>query len=170
MLKGFGKARIPIAEEQARNLADFVKNLTKDVGTMMNGFKKEHKEMSEELKGRLVKEVKEIETYVTKLLKEFRASRSDPRVSEAYRKNFDKYIRGIISSVRGIANNTKQLIGEYHSDMSKARHAWQGMTATLARAKGKGALTKIETGEKVATVAEATEKKRRNRKRGRKRP
>jgi hypothetical protein len=33
------------------------------------------------------------------------------------------------------------------------------MTATLARAKGKGVLTKIETGEKVATVAEATEKK-----------
>jgi hypothetical protein len=54
--------------------------------------------------------------------------------------------------------------------MSKARHVWQGMTATLARAKEKGVLTKIETGEKVATVAEATEKKRRSRKRGRKRP
>jgi|GEM_PF-1176239 len=165
MLGGFGNARKHMGEEQAKNLedflktiGDFVKNLTRNVGTMMNGFRKEHKEVSEELKGKLAKEAKDIEAYITKLLKDFRASRSE--MSETLRKNLDKYIRDIINCVRGIANNTRQLIGEYHSDMSRARHAWQGMAATLAKAKEKGGLTGIGSGEKVATVAQATKKNR----------
>ena len=47
-IKGFAADRKKMSEGQAKNLADFVNALTKNVGVMLKGFQASHKEMSEE--------------------------------------------------------------------------------------------------------------------------
>lgn len=47
-LKGFEVDRKKMSKEQAKNLADFVKGLEKNVGNMLTEFQKNHKEMSKE--------------------------------------------------------------------------------------------------------------------------
>ena len=67
--------------------------------------------------------------------------------------------------------DTRKLMGEYGSDIAKAKSAWQGMASSLARSRNGGVMPKIEAGEKVATVAGSVEKKSKKKagkKRGRK--
>ena len=45
-----------MSEEQAEGLSDFVADLTKNVGSMIKGFQKEHKEMTDNLKESFEKE------------------------------------------------------------------------------------------------------------------
>jgi len=150
MLGGFAKNHKQMSKEQAKNLADFVNSLTKDVGSMLSGFEKARGEMSEELKDRLAKEVKEIETYVAKKLKEFNTAHAD--MSEALKKELNGYVMGIVKETRGF-------LKEIGSDMSQARKAWQGMSATLARSRKAGfPMPKIAAGKKTTTVRQATHK------------
>ena len=53
----------------------------------------------------------------------------------------------------------KKLLGEYGSDMAKAKAAWLGMAGSLARSRKGGVMPRIEAGEKVTTVEDAVEKK-----------
>ena len=57
------------------------------------------------------------------------------------------------------ASDVKKLWGEYGWDMAKAKVAWQGMAASLAKSRKGGVMPRIEAGEKVTTVEEAVEKK-----------
>ena len=79
-----------------------------------------------------------------------------------------KEIKDIQTSVKNIISNTQALIGEYRSDMAKARRAWQGMADSMAKSRKTGVIAKIETGEKTDTGEEKGKKRGRKAKRGRK--
>lgn len=163
-IKGFAADRKKMSEGQAKELADFVADLTKNVGNMIKGFQKEHKEMADNLKGGLErgetdrlkgfkgmmgdiqKGINDIENYVAKKLKEF--SDAHAEMSEQQKQYLAKY-------VSGIANEVKKLLGEYDSDMEKAGAAWQGMVASLD--KRRGIKPKVEAGVKVMPVKEVVE-------------
>jgi len=167
-IKGFAADRKEMSKEQAKDLANFVKDLTKDVGAMMKEIAKAHKEMagnlSESLKrgetdrlkdfrgvmGNIQKGIKDIENYVAKKLKEF--SDAHEEMSEQQKRDLAKY-------VRGIAIEVKKLLGEYGSDMKKAKAAWRGMAGSLAKSRKGGVMPRVEAGEKVTTVEEAIGKK-----------
>jgi len=201
-LKGFASDRKKMGAEQAKSLADFVKNLTKNVDGMLARFQREHKEMkgpllkslsdfvtdltrnvSSMMKGiqsahkemavnlradlekgeadrlkefksmmtGIQKGIREIETYVANKLKEFGNAHAD--MSEALKRELAKYVGDIVSTV-------KKLLGEYSSDMAKAKRAWEGMSSTMAKARKTGAVPKIEAGAKVTPIKKAKLKKR----------
>jgi len=139
----FQKDHQQMSKEQAKSLADFVNSITKDVGSMLSGFEKDRGKMSKELKDKLAKEVKEIELYVAKKLKEFNNDHAD--MSEALKKELNGYVMGIVKETRGF-------LKECGSEMSQARKAWQGMSATMAKARKAG--FKIDAGKKVTTVGQ----------------
>lgn len=150
MLKMFERDHKQMSKEQAKGLSDFVVNLTEEIGSMLDSFQKSRNEMSEELKDRLAKEVKEIETHVANKLKEFNKDHAD--MSEELKKDLAKYVEGIVKE-------TQKLLKEYSSDMAQAKKAWNGMSATMAKARRAGfIMPKIDAGEKVTTVKQATRK------------
>lgn len=142
-LKGFANDR--------KKLADFVNELTDEVGSMLSSFEKQRNEMSKELKDKLAKEISEIEHYVANKLKEFNNAHAD--MSEELRKDLAKYVEGIVSE-------TRKLLREYGSDMAQARKVWRQLCATMAKARKGGVMPKIEAGEDVSTVEQAVRKSR----------
>jgi DNA-binding ferritin-like protein len=186
MLKGFhtehkemsAALRAELAKGEQSRLKDFkammsdiektLADLTKNVSNMIKGFQKDHKAMADELEAGLEqgetqrlkdfqkmmsdiqKDMKEIETFVANKLKEFDAAHAD--MSEELRKDLAKYVAGIVKE-------TGQLIREYSSEMAQAKKAWSGMSATMAKARKAGfMMPKIDAGEKVTTVKQATRK------------
>ena len=139
-LRGFTSDRKKMAKEQAEGLANFVADLTKNVGNMMKGLQKTHKEMAYNLKeslekgetdrlkdfkdmmGYITKGLIEIENYVGNKLREFHDDHSE--MSDVLKKSLAKYVRDIV-------NDVKKLLGEYRSEMKKTRGVWQGMPKTL---------------------------------------
>jgi hypothetical protein len=102
--------------------------------------------MSEELKDKLAKDVKEIETYVANKLKEFDDAHAD--MSEELKKDLAKYVGGIVSE-------TRKFLKECGSDMAQARKAWKDMSATMAKLRKSGVMPRIQASEKVSTVGQA---------------
>jgi phage host-nuclease inhibitor protein Gam len=159
MLKRFQKEHRDMSSALSKSLSDFVMDLAKDVGSMMKNIQKMHKEMAENLKKNLEKGeterlkdfqkmmsdiqkgIKEIETFVANKLKEFNNDHAD--MSEALKKELNGYVMGIVKETRGF-------LKECGSEMSQARKAWQGMSATMAKARKSG--FKIDAGKKVTTV------------------
>jgi hypothetical protein len=176
MLKGFGADRKQMSEEQAKSLADFVVELSKNVVGMIKGFQKEHKEMADNLNeslekgetdrlknfkdmmGDISKGIKDIETYVAKKLKEFSDAHAD--MSEALKKDLAKYVAGIVSETKG-------LLGGFADEKEKMAANWQSLTATMA--KRRGGKPVVSAGAKVETVEEAVkEPKKKGKKKGKK--
>jgi hypothetical protein len=118
---------------------------------MMSGFQKDRGKMSKELKSRLAKGPKEIETYIENRLQEFDEAHTE--MSEQQKKDLAKFVSGMTSEV-------KRLLAGYRNDINGASRAWKGMAATLAKArKGGPVMPRIEAGERVTTVEKAVEKK-----------
>ncbi len=134
-MKGFADDRRQMSAEQAKDLAAFAMSIQKDVTAQLKGFHAEREKMSEELKESLA---------------EFHEAHAE--MSDALKKSLAKYVGDIVSGV-------KKLLGEYGSDMEKARKAWQGMSASLAKSEKKGAMPGIDAGDEVSTVEEAVEVK-----------
>jgi len=186
MLKGFhtehkemsAALRAELAKGEQSRLKDFkammsdiektLADLTKNVSNMIKGFQKDHKDMADELKGGLEqgetqrlkdfqkmmsdiqRAIKEIETFVANKLKEFNKAHAD--MSEELKKDLAKYVEGIVKE-------TQKLLKEYSSDMAQAKKAWNGMSATMAKARNAGfIMPEIDAGEKVTTVKQATRK------------
>jgi len=168
MLKMFGRDHKQMSKEQAKSLSDFVMDLTKNVGNMVKNIQKAHKEMASELEANLEKgeterlkdfkkmmadiqkAIKEIETFVANKLKEFDEAHAD--MSAELKKELNSYVMGIVKE-------TQKLLKEYSSDMAQAKKAWNGMSATMAKARKAGfPMPKIDAGEKVSTVKQATRK------------
>ena len=186
MLKGFhtehkemsAALRAELAKGEQSRLKDFkammsdiektLADLTKNVSNMIKGFQKDHKAMADELEAGLEqgetqrlkdfqkmmsdiqKDMKEIETFVANKLKEFDAAHAD--MSEDLKKDLATYVEGIVKE-------TKKLLNECGSDMAQAKKAWSGMSGTLAKARKAGfMMPKIDAGEKVTTVKQATRK------------
>jgi len=153
-----------VSDDQAKSLADFVKDLTKNVGDTMTRIQKAHKEMADNLKeslekgetdrlkdfkdmmGYITKGIKEIENYVANKLKEFHDTHAD--MSKELKKDLDKYVAGIVSE-------TKKLMKDYEGERKKMATNWQSMAATMA--KKRGIMPKVEAEVKVRPVEEAIE-------------
>ena len=135
-VKGFAQDRKEMSGRQAEDLSKFVKDLAKNVENMLKGFKKNHQDMSEEQAKSLVDLVKNLTKDVGLLLDTFNKQRKE--TSEELKKKLTKEIKDIQSSVQ-------ILIGEYASDMAKARRAWHGMASALAKAKEEGVMSQIKT-------------------------
>ena len=150
-IKEFSDAHADMGKGQAKILMHFITDLTNDVSSMMSGFQKDRGKMSKELKSRLAKGPKEIETYIENRLQEFDEAHTE--MSEQQKKDLAKFVSGMTSEV-------KRLLAGYRNDINGASRAWKGMAATLAKArKGGPVMPRIEAGERVTTVEEAVEKK-----------
>ena len=171
-IKGFAGDRKKMSAEQAESLSDFLKDLNKGVSGLLKEFSNNRKSVSEEQVKIFEEQAKSLIDFsknlnkdVTTLLHGFAKDRS--KTSAALRDKLSKEIKDIKSAAENIVDNAQTLIKEYRSDLAKAKNTWQGMSATLAQAKRKGVMPRIEAGEKVATVEEAVAK-RKGKKRGRK--
>jgi predicted nucleic acid-binding Zn-ribbon protein len=173
-VRAFGQDRKEMASEQAENLSCYVKDLSKDVGNKLKDFRallkqisSDRVKMSGELKSKLAKDVKGLVTYVKNRLKEF--DQAHARMSDAMRKDLAKTIKDISSSVEDILGSARKLLGEYASDMQKARDVWQNMASALARSRKSGVMPRIEAGERIATVEKTAQAKRKYKKRKKRR-
>jgi gas vesicle protein len=158
MLKEFQESHTQMGEEQAKNLMHFIRDLTNDVSSMVSGFQKDRGKMSKELKNRLAKEVKEIETYIENKLQEFDEAHTE--MSEQQKKDLAKFVSGMTSEVKRLLTGFQHDMAGYRKDINGASHAWEGMAATLAKARRGGSVgMKVEAGESATTVEGAVEKK-----------
>jgi len=172
-IKGFASDRKRVSLEQAEALSNYAKDLTKNVNGLLKEFNKNRKHMSEmQVKG-LSDFVKVITDFVKDLTKKTGSmlngfSKDRKQMSGELKDKLSKDIKGIQTAVKNIINDAQTLVGEYRSDMAKARRAWQGTAAALARSRETGVMAKIEAGEKAGVGGEGGETKRRGRKRGKK--
>ena len=130
-LKGFAADRRKMAAEQTKALADFVADLTKNVGTMLSRFRKEHKEMSGELSESLGNFVKDLTKNVgammraiTKAHKEMAENlESDLEKGEVDRlKAFKAMMGDINKGIKDIETYVASKLKEFnnaHADMSE---------------------------------------------------
>jgi hypothetical protein len=108
--------------------------------------------------GDINKDIKDIENYVAKKLKEFSDAHAD--MSETLKKDLAKYVAGIVSE-------TKELLSGFADEKEKMAANWQAMAATMA--KRRGGKPVVSAGAKVETVEEAVKKPRKKgKKRGKK--
>ena len=163
-IKGFASDRKKMSAEQAEALGNYAADLAKNVSGLLKEFGKSRKHMSEAQAKSLTDFVKDLTKKTGSMLNGFSKDRKE--MSEELKDKLSKDVKGIQSAVKNIVNNAQALIGEYRSDIVKARHAWQGMAASLGKFRETGLMAKIEAGEKVAP-AEETKKKGRGKKRGR---
>lgn len=187
-LNGFASDRKKMGREQSNNLANFVEDLSTNVGNMLEEFGDNHSLMSKEQARNLTNFVKNLNMDVGSMLDNFQKDRT--RISKELRKHLAKEARGIEIHVKkklqefkdahaemsdelkrdldnyvgDIVSSVKKLLGEYGSDMKKARAAWQDMASTLAKSRGDGVMPRIEARERVATVDEAINKGKKKRK------
>jgi hypothetical protein len=158
MLKQFHETHGQMSQEQAKSLALFMKNLTKDVGAMLGGFHKDRERMSKELKRSLATEVKEIETYIENKIAEFNKAHAE--MSQQQKEDLAKFVRGVTNEVKKLLADCRTDMAACRNDITKASHAWKGMTGALIKArKSNPARVKVEAGGIVATAEEMTRKK-----------
>jgi len=161
-LKGFATDRGKMSKEQEKVLKDFVTDLTNNVGDMVKGNQKEHKDMAGALKeslkkgeadrrnafndmmGNIQKDIKDIETYIGNQLKEF--SDAHAEMSEELKKELAKYVDDMV-------NVTEKLMGEFKTEREKMSANWQALTATMAKKRG-GIVPKVAPEVKVKPVTE----------------
>jgi len=152
-LKGFAADRKKMGEQQAKDLADFVNRLSKNVQGFLKEFQKNHQQMSKEQAKNLSDFVKNLVKDIGSMLSSFEKDRS--QMSRELKDKLAKEIKDIQTQVEKILNDADKLIGEYSSDMAEAKKAWKNMSAALAKARKGGVMPRIEAKEKVTTVAQA---------------
>lgn len=158
ILKQFHGTHRQMSQEQAKSLAHFMKNLTNDVGAMLGRFHKDRGRMSKELKRSLAKEVKEIEAYIENKIAEFNEAHTE--MSQQQKEDLAKFVRGITTEVKKLLADCRADMAAYRNDITKASHAWKGMTGALTKArKSNPARVRVEARGIVATTEEITKKK-----------
>jgi len=157
--------------------------IVKDTHQMLKGFDAEHKEMADKLEADLAKgeedrikdfkvmmagiqkEIKEIETYVAKMLKEFHGAHAD--MSEELKKELAKYVDDMVKATKKLMSdiqarqkerNTEvaDLLEAYNAEREKMAANWQALVATME--KKRGGRPVVSAGAKVETVEEAVKK------------
>jgi uncharacterized protein YicC (UPF0701 family) len=162
-LKGFAADRKKMGQQQAKDLADFVNGLSKNVQSlqkvaqnMVKEFQKSNKQMSKEQAKNLSDFVKNLAKDMDSMLSSFEKDRS--QMSRELKNRLVKEIKDVQIQVEKILNDADKLIGAYSSDMAKAKKAWKNMSANLAKARKGGVMPRIEAGEDVTTVEQAISK------------
>jgi gas vesicle protein len=158
MLKQFHGTHRQMSQDQAKSLAHFMRNLTNDIGAMMGGFHKDREKMSKELKRGLSKEVKEIQTYIKNKIAEFNEAHTE--MSQQQKEDLTKFVRGITTEVKKLLADYQANMAAYKNDITKASHAWKGMSGALIKARSSNPRRlKVEAGKIAAGIEEATRKK-----------
>jgi ElaB/YqjD/DUF883 family membrane-anchored ribosome-binding protein len=163
-LKGFSMDRKKMGVQQAKDLADFVNGLSKNVQSLLKSaqnmvqqFHKENMQMSKEQAKNLADFVNDLVTGVGSMLNSFQ--KDHKQMSKELRSKLTKEIKDIQTQVERILSDADKLMGEYSADMAGARKAWQGMSAVLTKARKAGfPMPEIDAGKKVATVGQAARK------------
>ena len=177
------------------DIQKFVSDVAKEVNVMIKRFQKDHKAMADELRENLgkgeedrikafklmmtniQKEIKAIESYVAKKLKEFDDAHAD--MSEELKKMLAKYVDDMVKVTKklmaDILNRQKErnadvadLLEAYKDERETMAANWQAMAEKMARRRGGKPV--ISAGTEAKTVAEAVEKpkKKGGKKRGKK--
>ena len=172
-LKGFAGDRKKMAAEQAKDLADFVDGLSKNVQSllkkaqnMLNEFHKDNRQMGKEQAKSLSDFVNKLTDEVGSMLGSF--EKDHTRMSKELKDKLAREIKDIQTQVKNILDEADKLIGEYSSDMAQAKKTWENMSATLSKARKGGVMPRIEAGEKVSTVGQAIGKGKGTRRAGKK--
>jgi hypothetical protein len=155
MLKGFNAEHKEMSAEQAKDLAGFAADLTKNVGSMLKGFSSEHKDMAASLKASLGKNTRDIETYVKNKLREF--SDAHAEMSDEMKKGLAKYVADIVKGTQGLLAGFHRELAGFHSEREKMGAHWQAMAATMAKKRGIKPV-EAEAGAEMKTVEEVVEK------------
>jgi hypothetical protein len=151
-LKGFSADRKKMATDQAKDLADFVDDLSKTVKGFLRGFRKNHEQMSKEQSRHLAGFVQGLAQDVTSMLSRFEKEREHMSKELAER---------LAEEITDIKAAVEQILDEQHSDMAKARQAWQNMSVAMSNARKAGFMAPVvEAGHKVCTAKQATRKTR----------
>ncbi|MDD5773804.1 MAG: hypothetical protein PHX78_10110 [bacterium] len=163
-LHDFSRERKTNASEQAKKLAGFTSDLTKNVGDMLKEFRENREEMSEEqsknlgiFMGRLEDDVEKLKKGVSLMMNDFKKDRE--KSASELREKLAKEVTDIKAHVSGLLDEAEDLISGYRSDMVEAKKAWQGISSTLSKSGKAGIMAKIEAGEKITTVEKNAEKK-----------
>jgi hypothetical protein len=183
-LKGFHAEHKEMSAKQAKDLAGFVADLTKNVGDMIKGIQTEHKDMAAALKaslgkgetdrlktfkgmmGDIRKEINDIETYVKNKLREFSDAHAD--MSAELKKELAKYADDMVKATKKLMGdiqarqkerNTEvaDLLEAYNAEREKMAANWQALTATMAK-KREVEPIEVEAGEEVTTIEGVGEK------------
>jgi gas vesicle protein len=160
LLGGFARDRGKMAKEQARDLADFVNGLSKDVQSMLKSarnmvlqFHKENMQMSKEQAKNLADFVNGLVTDVGSMLDSFQKDHA--HMSKELKAKLTMEIKDIQAEVERILGDADKLMGEFSADMAGAKKAWQSMSAVLARSRKSGF---VKAGEKVTTVSQGNKR------------
>jgi uncharacterized protein YicC (UPF0701 family) len=160
-LKGFATDRKKMGQRQAKDLADFLNGLSKNVQSLqkkaqniVKEFQKSNKQMSKEQAKDLSDFVRDLTNDVGLMLNSFEKDRN--KMSKELKDRLFKELKDIQMQVEKILNEADKFIGECGSDIAHARKAWKSMSATLAKARKAGfVMPEIEAGDKVTTVGQA---------------
>lgn len=160
-LKGFTAGRKRMSQQQAKGLADFTNGLSKDVQNllkqaqdMVNHFHKTNRQMGMEQAKNLADFAGKLNKDVSSMLTGFEKDRG--RMSKELRNKLAMEIEDIHTQVERILDQTDKLVGEYKSDIIRAKKAWKDMSTTTSRARKKCLATpKLRVGRKAANAPKA---------------
>lgn len=160
-LDGFSRDRRKMATQQTRDLAHFmdglsrnVQGLLKSAQGMVQRFRKDNVQMSKEQAKSLAAFVNNLVAGVGSMLDGFQKDHA--HISRELRGKLAQEINDIQRDVERILEDADTLVGQFGADMTRARKAWQGMSAALTRARKAGLLTpEIDAAGRVTTVKQA---------------
>jgi uncharacterized protein YicC (UPF0701 family) len=163
-LKGFATDRKKMGEQQAKDLANFVNQLSKNVQSllknarnMLQEFHKSNRQMSKEQAKNLSDYVDSLTSEVGSMLSSFEKERG--KMSKELKDKLAREIEDIQTEVNRILDEADKLIGEFSSDIARAKKSWKDMNTTLTKARKAGfVMPQVKAGEKVATVGQAIRK------------
>jgi len=163
-LNGFSTDRKKMAAQQAKDLADFMNGLSKNVQGLLKGaqnmvqqFHKDNVQMSKEQAKNLADFVNNLVTDVGSMLDRFQKDHA--HMSKEMKAKLTREIKDIQTEVERILGDADKLMGEFSDGMAGAKKAWQSMSAVLARSRKAGfPMPGIDAGKKVTTVKQATRK------------
>jgi hypothetical protein len=157
-LKGFSTDRKKMAAQQTRDLANFMNGLSKNVQgllksarDMVEQFRKDNTQMSNEQAKRLAAYINDLVTGVGAMLDRFQ--KDHKHASKELRDKLAGEINHIQKDVERILEDAGRFVGEFGDGMAQARKAWASMSAVLTRARKAGFAAPGAGGEKKAAAA-----------------
>jgi ABC-type transporter Mla subunit MlaD len=160
-LKGFSTDRKKMAAQQTRDLANFMNGLSKNVQgllksarDMVEQFRKDNTQMSNEQAKRLAAYINDLVAGVGTMLDRFQ--KDHKHTSKELRDKLTGEINQIQKDVERILKDASRFVGEFGDGMAQARKAWASMSAALNRARKAGFAAPDAGGGKKVTTARHT--------------
>ena len=161
------------------SINDEVAAIFKNTNDMLERFEKEHKDMSEELRAELSKNLNERVDYTRNLLNGFQKklseiSKENQKMAQKLRKDLDKgeaermsdyaeimkginvSIKGIRTEVKGIRNSTAAMLDDLLLNRNQAASEWSKMQSAMAQIRKTGT---VKAPKETAKKAEKPEVK-----------